>query len=416
MIKKTIHLFISKVLVAFLNFFLLLYSARMLGAESRGIINLLVVNLSIIILFSELFGGPVLVYFSSRINNQKLKLIAGVWNLISSVLIVFTLKYFRLGKDEYYFELFIVSVLYGNLNIYQMILTGIEKIKELNTILVVNSTLQLILFFVLSYFVSNLDVHIYFISWIVALGFSNLLALIISRDKKMAENETNYKELIYDIFLKSKWIFLANLLHIFAVRIIYFFIERNFGNEQLGIMGTGISLSESLLLISSSISTILYSRISNIEIKDKPNELLLCNAGFWISFFGWIVLIALPENFWSLIIGKDFMGIKTIFLFYGPSVLLMVLSTILSNFYSGNGNYKTPAIGSAVGLLFASLFSFLLIKENGTMGAMIAAFFSNLFQLIWLMFYYLKSKSNLSFVELISRIFNPLKLKHFLKI
>jgi O-antigen/teichoic acid export membrane protein len=222
--------------------------------------------------------------------------------------------------------------------------------------------------------------------------------------------------LIYDIFVKSKWIFLANLLHIFAVRIIYFFVETNFGNQQLGIMGTGISLSESLLLISSSISTLLYSRISNIEIKDKPNELLLCNAGFWISFLGWITLILLPENFWNLLIGKDFLGIKLIFLFYGPSVLLMVLSTILSNFYSGNGNYRTPALGSAIGLFFATVLSLLLVKKIGISGAMIAAFLSNFFQLVWLLFYYNKSNSNINFVQLIASIFNPLKLKQLLKI
>ena len=138
MIKKTIHLFFSKVIVAVLNFLLLLYSARLLGAESRGIINLLVVNLSIIVLFSELFSGPVLVYFSTRINNQKLKLIAGAWNFVSSCMVVFVLKYFNLGKDEFYFELLVVSILYGNLNIYQLIFTWLEKINALNFVLILN--------------------------------------------------------------------------------------------------------------------------------------------------------------------------------------------------------------------------------------------------------------------------------------
>jgi O-antigen/teichoic acid export membrane protein len=416
MIKKTIQLFFSKVIVALLNFLLLLYSARLLGAESRGIINLLVVNLSIIVLFSELFSGPVLVYFSTRINNHKLKLIAGVWNFISSCMVVFVLKYFNLGRDEFYFELLIVSILYGNLNIYQLIFTGLEKINELNFILVLNSTLHIVLFFIISSLVPKSDVHVYFVSWISALGISNLIALSISKNEKINSAEISYVDFIKDIFRKSKWIFLANLLHLLAVRIIYFFIESSYGNTILGIMGTGISLSESLLLISSSISTILYSRISNVNVIDKPNEMLLCNAGFWISFLGWIFLIVMPESFWSLLIGKDFFGIKTIFVFYGPSVLLMVLSTILSNFYSGNGNYKTPAIGSALGLFFAIVLSILFIKNYGIMGALITAFISNLFQLIWLFYYYKKSQTNIKFVQMLRSIFNPFQLKHLIKV
>jgi O-antigen/teichoic acid export membrane protein len=416
MIKKTIHLFFSKVIVAVLNFLLLLYSARLLGAESRGIINLLVVNLSIIVLFSELFSGPVLVYFSTRINNQKLKLIAGAWNFVSSCMVVFMLKYFNLGKDEFYFELLVVSILYGNLNIYQLIFTGLEKINALNFVLILNSTLQLILFFITTALVSKIDVHVYFISWILALGISNLVALSISKNEKIDSSEISYLEFIKDIFKKSKWIFLDNLLHLLAVRIIYFFIESSYGNTTLGIMGTGVSLSESLLLISSSISTVLYSRISNINVMDKPNELLLCNAGFWISFIGWMFLIVVPESFWSLLIGKDFYGIKMIFVFYGPSVLLMVLSTIISNFYSGNGNYKTPAIGSAFGLFFATVLSILLIKKYGIIGAMISAFFSNLFQLIWLFYYYKKSHTNIKFVQMLRSIFNPFQLKHLIKV
>jgi len=411
MIKKTIHLFFSRVIVAALNFLLLIYSARLLGAESRGIINLLIVNLSIIVLFSELFSGPILVYFSSRINNQKLKLVAGIWNLISSCIIISFLKYINLGIDEFYFELLIVSILFGNLGIYQMIFTGQEKIKELNFILVINSLLQIILFFVISHFVPLADVHIYFVAWISALGISNLIALTISKNENIIGEINSYKDLVKEIFQKSKWIFLANLLHLLAVRIIYFFVESSYGNVKLGIMGTGISLTESLLLISSSISTILYSRISNINVKDKPNELLLCNLGFWISLLGWIILIILPESFWSLLIGKDFFGIRMIFIFYGPSVLLMVLSTILSNFYSGNGNYKIPAIGSALGLFFATILSVFLINKYGINGAMVAAFISNLFQLVWLVFYYKKSQTNIGFIDMINSIFNPFKLK-----
>jgi O-antigen/teichoic acid export membrane protein len=126
-------------------------------------------------------------------------------------------------------------------------------------------------------------------------------------------------------------------------------------------------------------------------------------------------LIVVPESFWSLLIGKDFYGIKMIFVFYGPSVLLMVLSTILSNFYSGNGNYKTPAIGSAFGLFFATVLSILLIKKYGIIGAMISAFFSNLFQLIWLFYYYKKSQTSIKFVQILRSMFNPFQLKYLIK-
>ena len=362
-------------------------------------------------MFSELFSGPVLVYFSSRINNQKLKLISSAWNLISSCLLISFLKYFNLGIDEYYFELLVVSILYGNLNIYQMLLTGQEKIRELNLITIVNSSILILFFVALSYLAKQVDVHIYFVAWIAALGVSNLIALSITKNENNSDQVILYKELIIEIFQKSKWIFVANLLHLLAVRIIYFFVEKSYGNTELGIMGTGISLTESLLLISSSISTILYSRISNINVKEKPNELLLCNAGFWISFFGWLILMLLPENFWNLLIGKEFLGIRMIFIFYGPSVLLMVISTILSNFYSGYGNYRTPAIGSALGLFFATVFSFLLIKKYGLGGSMITAFVSNLFQLVWLVYFYKKSKSNIGFVAMLKMIFNPFNLK-----
>lgn len=409
MIKNTLYLFLTKFIVAICSFTLLLLSAKLLGAESRGIINIAVVNLSIMLLVSELFSGPILVYFASRINNRKLISIAAIWNITSVSLVSLLLKQLKLSNDGYNFEIWITAVLQGNLGIYQMINTGNEKIKQLNIQLLLVAVIQLLSFYCIAIFTQSPDIHFYFLAWIFSLGIANVYSFFNEVRNEHLEN-ISYKNGIILIFNKSKWIFLSNMLHLLAVRIIYFFIEKSKGHFTLGIMGTGISLSESLLLISSSISIILYARISNNEKDKKPNELFFCNAGFWLSLLGWFTLLLIPKAFWDFLIGRDFLEIHTIILFYGPSVLIMALSTILSNYFSGMGNYKISALGSGLSLIIATVLSLLLIEPFGIYGAMLVAFISNLFQLIWLIYKYNSQQSNLRFIDILANIFNPKKL------
>ena len=67
-----------------LNVVLLLISTRLLGAEVKGEVSLLVLNFSLATLVSGFLGGPALVYLTPRFPIKSLLFVNLVWDTFLS--------------------------------------------------------------------------------------------------------------------------------------------------------------------------------------------------------------------------------------------------------------------------------------------------------------------------------------------
>ena len=75
----------TKILVAGINFLLVILSVRYLGASGRGEISFFITILATIQLFSEIVNGPTIVYLSTRLSIKKQLTASFLWALSISV-------------------------------------------------------------------------------------------------------------------------------------------------------------------------------------------------------------------------------------------------------------------------------------------------------------------------------------------
>ena len=68
MLRKIIQTIFSKGIISIINFLVVLITARYLGAEGRGQISILFLNVTAILLFNDIIGGSALVYIIPKKN------------------------------------------------------------------------------------------------------------------------------------------------------------------------------------------------------------------------------------------------------------------------------------------------------------------------------------------------------------
>ena len=101
MIAKIINTVVIKVLLALLSIFLLLLNSNFLGAEGLGTIALIILEIAIYLLISNLVTGGSLVYYASRIRVTELFIISYTWMITTALFLYFTLSYIPFISIEY---------------------------------------------------------------------------------------------------------------------------------------------------------------------------------------------------------------------------------------------------------------------------------------------------------------------------
>lgn len=406
--KEIINLFLSRIFISLINFALLIFSSRLLGAESRGIINLFVVQLSFVLLIAELFSGPVIVYLYHRINTTQLYSISRFLGCIMVVILYFALE-LTVGVVN---EGFIIFPIIGMLNILlsnkQLFLLANKK-NNWHNLLITIQPILFFAFFILLYFInSENDVYTFFGAWIISLIVSNIISLFIKVDLNLLPKR-RYSLIIKLLIRRSKWIILSNILHLLGARIVYFYIEKSTGIKDVGIFGTAISITEALLLLSVSVSSIIYAETSKEGRKSIFKTLQYAGIAFYVSLLGLIILANLPQILWTKILGEDFLNIKYLIAISGPVILITGISTVISNFLSGAGKFKISAIGSGLALGINVTIGWFLVHRYAMEGAVVSMLIANLIQLIWLM-WFIKNKILLQTMKkTLSLIFNLVK-------
>ena len=161
MFKKIISTFASKFLSGILSLLIVIFAARYLGAEGRGIISLLMLNITIVIMFNNLAGGGALIYAVPRENFIQLLLPSYFWALITSLLTSYTLTVSGLSPPEYGIHLFLLSFVLALVTVNGNLLLGLERINEHNFSSLFQVLINLIVFYILLNTPGGKDVQSY---------------------------------------------------------------------------------------------------------------------------------------------------------------------------------------------------------------------------------------------------------------
>jgi O-antigen/teichoic acid export membrane protein len=184
-----------------------------------------------------------------------------------------------------------------------------------------------------------------------------------TKDYCLQDFQSTFKALIFFGFQNQ----LAHIFQLLSFRLSYFLLAAHSGQKAVGIYSNGLSIVESIWMISSSISLYQYARISNSDNSDYAKKLTeqCTKSGLLLTLFALMMVLALPTNFFTWLFGPEFHEIKLLILIMAPGIWIFNYALIIGHYFSGIGKYFVNAIASFGGFL-VTLILLLLFSDKLT--------------------------------------------------
>jgi len=379
MLRTISGTFISKFLLALLNFGTIILSTRLLGAEGRGEISFFGTNMVLVLLFTSLIGGSSLVYLTPRHNFFRFLIPTYAWTvLVTGVFCCFLYQTHQLKGEDFVF-LFSAILFNGWKSTNMMVLLGKEKMKAWNWLALMHSVL-LILFFLLFYFpVKIMDPSSFY--W--GLVLSNVLIwlwsfwLLFDLGEKVKLNIDGH--LIKQLMAYGGLAQLANILQFANYRISYYYfmnMHESNATAELGKYSIAVSIAESVWIIGQSLATVQFSRLSNIEepALRRKISVRMFKFNFLLNLLAVLVLLCVPSWIYTLVFGgEEFGAVSTYIYWLALGIFMLGTSTSISAYFGGRGKYLPAVISSLVGNVITFFVCVFFMKDWGAIAAALAA-------------------------------------------
>ena len=366
-----VQTFISRFLILILNFGLVIYSTNMWGSDGKGIISIVIANITIISFITNIFSGSSVTYFASKQKTEQIVLYGYLWSVLVGVLVPLALSLFQ--DSDYTFYLVGLSVLSAFLTTNINLFVGQRNIKMFNLYTILQQALHVIFLAILIYGFNYLSVTTYFVAQMWCLG---VLFLVSSYQvlKKCQLSKIRFSGKIQKLIFSYGWkTQLSAFIQFLNYRLSFYFLEFYKGIASVGIFSIGVAFSEAIWTVSRSLSVILYSDVVN---SNNENEILIkAKTSLKISFLitlGFIIFVVLlPSQVYTLIFGKDFSQTKKIILLLSPGILSIAVSNIIGFYFAGINKLRILNVKSIIGLIFTLIASVFVIPKWGIVGACI---------------------------------------------
>jgi len=392
--KNILHTAGTRILNALFNLVVLLLITNFIGSKGFGIISLIVLDITVIQLFTGLLAGGALIYFASRSETAPLLLTSYLWILFIVLLFMGTgwmawyfypLLIHLVVPEGFAVDILALALINGFMQVHYNLLIGQKRIPAYNLVFTAQITLFLVLFLTEILVKKQTGPEAYVFALYFSWAFGGLLGFysVLKKVKHFSFRgwvSVSKKILKYGLPTQS-----AVMLHIANKRLSFYFIRIFAGLSPLGIYSAGVQLTEGLRLIGQSISLVQYSAISNSRNKEYARLLSIRLMKFTLilTFLALLVLLAIPQNIYQLAFSQDFGVIKSIVLVLSPGVMALAANTIFSHYFSGVGKPAVNLHANIIGFVFTLLFAFLLIPPFGYIGAAATASLNYLASVIY---------------------------------
>ena len=360
--KSLLFSFTSKFLSAGFNFLLAIVLSQFLGKEGKGICSQFIAIITFIQLFCDVVSGPNLVVLSRKYSTRRLFFLSLTWNFLLSIFLGWIVSLSNLSSTENILLLIGISFLNAQVSSHQHLLTGLEKFNFVSVLNLIQSALILGTTFLLL----NKPDDASYLKYLYALFISFLLIWVLGMylllNEKPKRNFTEDQKLFSDAFHTG----IKNQVGVFLQQInsrISFLLLVPAG---LGLFSNACSVVESIWIIATSFSAILFGRIANeaSEIKKVSLSLEYFKWTMALALVSCLLLISIPDEFFQWIFGKDFFGISELIFRLAPGILSFSGFIILGHYFSGKADFNKNTIAICGGLLI-TLMGWGYIKMNG---------------------------------------------------
>lgn len=378
---------LTRMINALLALVILLINTRNLGREGLGTVALIVLGITLILLINNYVGGGVLVFLASRYDWRRLLWPSYLWAVIVSGAGAGLLRLLGMIPAEYMFDIMVLSLLQSFMTINLYLLLGREKIRQFNSISVIQMFLTTVVLVLLFYTFSLKDVTAY----VYALYAGYLAGFIISLMAMVPLIRSGYRKerrpVLREMLRLGKFIQTANVLQLLNYRLSFYLIEFYINRAALGLFNVGVQVSEGVWLIGKSVATVQYARISNSDDRDYARRITLMLFKFTLalSLLILIILVCLPESVYGWVLGQEFAEARSVILSLAAGILATALSLMFSHYFSGTGQPVHNMVGSALGVVVTLVLGLIFIPRYGIIAAGLTASASYLVNMVYLM-------------------------------
>lgn len=376
-VKKNILMTIAgKSSILILNFLVVILTTHFWGAQGRGVIAMFVADVSLLAIVANIFTGSSVSYYLQRTGASRLFAIAMLWVFLSSF--VGALCFHIVEKENVSLFFFVVSVFTGLLAFFNSSFVGGQRIKQYN-MLTVLQPFMLLLFMLLFYYWIDDSYRAYFYAQMLSLFILTVICLCLDRKKVSLKGVTNLWPAAVRSFKFGFQTELSNFLQFFNYRLSFYFLTYFVGSASVGVFSIGVTLAESIWIVSRSISMVQYSRL--LKEKEGQEAIKGTNQVAWYSFIVTAIILVvanlMPKELFVWVFGSEFYDVKLVLMVLSPGVLLIAVSNVFGHYFSANGKLKILVVKSFVGVLVTFVLSFVLVERYQIVGASLVNMISN---------------------------------------
>lgn len=391
--RNIFETFVSKGLILVLNFFVVVMTTRLWGAEGRGSIAFFVADLGIIAIFANVFTESSVSYFFSRLGASKLATFAYLWSFIVSAIGASIVL--AMGETALSPFIFVVACLMGIIAFNNSLFIGGQKIANYNLMTVLQPALLLVCMLLFYWLFPDLGCYCYFYGQLVSLLVMILVCRFLRRRMEVRlhwDLDWQAGKQVFSYGWKSE---LSNLLQFFNYRLTYYLLDFYVSRGSVGIFSIGVTIAEAIWIVNRSMATVQFSNVlkQGNTRQSRSETLTIATISLVVSAVCLGVVLLLPNQLFAWIFGPEFAEVKTVVLWLTPGILAIAFSNVLSDYFSAILHLNILIIKSALGLVVAITMGLILIPKMGIEGACIVNSASYLFLSMVVLLYYLSKKS-----------------------
>jgi O-antigen/teichoic acid export membrane protein len=388
--RNTTNTIASKTIILITNFALVIFTTHIWGSQGRGEIALVIANISIITIFSNVFCGGTIAWHTPKLQRDFLLWVAlGGAILISlSGAIIFSLLF----GFKYFGELFGISLLLSLITSITTYWLGENNITNYNLLTILNPTFILISLTILYFIVKNPSVSTYFNAYYVGLGFVLIIGisgLFQKQSYKVPKiTLTGFKSIV-SYGINNEFSYLIQFLN---YRLSYYFIAKQLGLAQLGIFSIVVAISEAVWIISRSMSAVHFSNVINSDdpIKNRNETIVFAKQSLCISLVLQLVGVLIPVSLYQFVFGNEFSEVRKYILYLLPGITAIAVSNLYGHYFSASGKLKILRDKSLIGLVATILLLPFLITRYQLTGVCITLNISYFLSSLYLWFHFRK--------------------------
>ncbi|TCS83362.1 flippase [Tepidibacillus fermentans] len=361
--------------------------ARYLGADGQGKYALITLLSTLLFTFFNLGVGVSSAYYIGqgkvklssiyKTNNISALVLGAISFFVGLVVIFFFHEQFFSGISQSYLllTLLILPILFMN-QFIQTVFQGVEDFISYNVIGLLNQ-LTILLVSILLIVVFDFGIN----GAVFAFLFGQVITYIVSvyLAKKRLSLGIKDGEFSYSYFKDSLTYgikaHLSNVMTFLNYRVSMLIISYFINPAAVGIYNNAVSIAERIWIFSTSISLVLFPRISSYKKEEERNALtsIVSRNVLLLSVFIGVVFYLLSDFIILLLFGKEYISGSMALKLLLPGIILGSTTRIISNDLSGRGKVEINMYTSFITVALNIVLNLIMVPRLGINGASLAS-------------------------------------------